>query len=141
MDPRVKVTAALQRIFTLTAQMEDEAASAARARKEARGLVDKLKAGPQSTASEVRIRKLEGIAPEPDPSPTSAEGRRAAPTAEEAPPTLTDIGGRLIGSVMSMQAADMAPTGAELAECARQQTAYNALMAKWAAVQAEVVQQ
>ena len=140
-DPRVKVTPALQRIFTLTAQMENEAASAARAQKEARGLVDKLKAGPQSAASEARIRKLEGIAPEPAPSPTPTEGRRAAPTAEEAPPTLTDIGGRLIGSVMSMQAADMPPTDAELAECAKQQAAYNALMAKWAAVQAEVAQQ
>jgi hypothetical protein len=42
---------------------------------------------------------------------------------------------------MSMQAADMAPTDAELAECAKQQGAYHALMAKWVAVQAEVGQQ
>jgi hypothetical protein len=141
MDPRVKITPALQRVFALTTQMENESASATSARKEARALVDKLKAGPQSAESEARIRKLEEIAPEPSPSQTSAEARRTATAAEETPPTLTDIGGRLVGSVMPMQAADMPPTAAELAVCAKQQAAYTALVVKWAALKAEATKE
>ena len=99
--------------------------------------MDKLKAGPQSAESEARIRKLEEIAPERTPAPTSDEVRRTATAAEEIPPTLTDIGGRLVGSVMPMQAADMPPTAAELVACAKQQAAYTTLLAKWAALKAE----
>jgi hypothetical protein len=141
MDPRVKVTPALQRVFTLTGQMENEAASAASLRKEARALVDKLKAGPQSATSEERVPKLEEIAPEPASAQSPAEGRRTASAAEETSPTLTDIGGRLVGSVMPMQAADMPATAAELTACAKQQAAYTALMAKWAALKVEATKE
>src|SRR6185437_16496930 len=48
MDPRVKVTPEVAQIFTLTTRMENDAASAAAAYKDARALAEKVKAKPQS---------------------------------------------------------------------------------------------
>jgi len=134
MDPRVKVTPEVQRIFTLTAQMEQAAAAASVARKEARDLVAKLKARPQSAANDALIRELEDIAPEPTPAPPAREGFPPPAAAAPPAPTLTNIGGQLVGAVMPMQSAEMPPTAAELAACAKQQAAYATLMTKWAAL-------
>ena len=103
--------------------MENAAQNALSAQAEARAFIDKLKARPQSADTDALIKKLEEIAP-------------LEATATAATPTLTSIGGQLIGSVMSMQAAEMAPTAAELAACAKQESAYAALMAKWSALKA-----
>jgi hypothetical protein len=122
MDPRVKITPDVQQIFTLTTQMESNAKSAANAYKEARVLLDKLKA--QSPAKDALIKQLEEIAP--------AE----MPTDPAAPPTLGGIGAQMVAAVMGMQAAEMPPTALELQACSRQQVAYAALMTKWTALRA-----
>ena len=139
MDPRVKITPGVQRIFTLTEQIENEAAIAASARKEAHDWMAKLKARPRLAGNDPLLRRLEEIAPEKVSSSAQAEARGSAPEREAPSPTLTDIAGRLIGSVMPMQIAEMPPTAAELAACAKQQAAYAALMAKWAALKAELI--
>jgi hypothetical protein len=123
MDPRVKVTAAVQEIFTLTTRIENVAQNALTAQLEARTLLDKLKTRPAAADTDALIKKLEEIAPAESPATAVA-------------PTLTSIGGQLIGSVMSMQAAEMPPTAAELAACAKQEAAYGVLMAKWSALKA-----
>jgi hypothetical protein len=123
MDPRVKVTAAVQEIFTLTTRIENAAQNALTAQLEARTLLDKLKTRPAAADTDALIKKLEEIAPAESPATAVA-------------PTLTSIGGQLIGSVMSMQAAEMPPTAAELAACAKQEAAYGVLMAKWSALKA-----
>ena len=63
MDPRVKITPEVQQIFTLTTKMEDNARNAAAAYKDARDLIEKLKARPQSAANDELIKKVEALAP------------------------------------------------------------------------------
>jgi hypothetical protein len=121
MDPRVKVTPDVQQIFAVTARIENDVQNAANAWKEALGLIEKVKARPQSASNDALLKKLEEIAPE------KTEG-----TAET--PTLSSIGSQLIGAVMPMQAAEMAPTAVELEACKKQEAAYAALMTKWAAL-------
>src|SRR4029078_2810219 len=67
MDPRVKITPEVQQIFTLTAQMENNARAAASAYKDARELVGKLKAGPQSAANDGLVKQAEELAPAETP--------------------------------------------------------------------------
>ncbi len=141
MDPRVKITPEVQRIFTLTAQMEQAAAAASIARKEARDLIAKLKGRPQSAANDALIRELEDIAPEPTPASPTREGFPPPAAAAPPPPTLTNIGGQLVGAVMPMQSAEMPPTAAELAACAKQQAAYATLMTKWTALKTTATKQ
>jgi hypothetical protein len=127
MDPRVKVTPEVQQIFTLTARIENEAQTALNAQKEARARIDKLKTQPQSPSNDAMLKKLEAIAAAELPA-------TPANPATPPPPTLTSIGGQLVGSVMSMQAAEMPPTAVELDACAKQESAYAALMARWSAL-------
>jgi Lon protease-like protein len=124
MDPRVKITPEVQQIFTLTTQIENDAQRAASAQKEARALIEKLKAQPQSAGNDALLKKLEEIAPE---KPEKAEASSEAPT-------LTTISGQLITAVMTMQNSEMAPTATELEACKKQEAAYAALMAKWSAL-------
>jgi len=135
MDPRVKITPEVQQIFTLTTKMEDSARAAAVAYKEARELVDKLKARPQSAANDALIKKVEDIAPaEAARSGGGGRGGRgAAPEAAPAP-NLSNIGAQMVGAVQGMQAAEMPPTALELQASARAEAAYTALMAKWTAL-------
>jgi len=132
MDPRVKLTPEVQQIFTLTARFENSAQNALSAWKEARALIERLKTRPQSASNAALIGKLEQIAPTETPAPTGGPRADAPPAAT----TLSNIAGQLIGSVMSMQGAEMPPTAAELAACAKQESAYAALMAKWSALKA-----
>ena len=44
----------------------------------------------------------------------------------------------MVGAVQAMQGAEMPPTDAQLKACADQETAYTALMAKWATLKAKV---
>jgi photosystem II stability/assembly factor-like uncharacterized protein len=113
MDPRVKITPEVQQIFTLTTRIESAAQTALAAGKEAQASLDKAKAGPQSAANDAAIKKLEEIVP-----------------------ILNAMGGQMVASIMTMQAAEMAPTAAELAGAARQESAYTALMARWTALRA-----
>jgi hypothetical protein len=143
MDPRVKITPEVQQIFTLTTKMEDNARVAQAAYKEARELLNKLKARPQSAATDALIKKVEDLAP----AETEIEGRvgrggrgggggggfGAAPE-PPAPANLSNIASQMVGSVQGMQAAEMAPTALELQAVGKQEAAYAALMAKWSAL-------
>jgi hypothetical protein len=142
MDPRVKITPDVQQIFTLTTKMEDNARTAGAAYKDARELVAKLKARPQSAANDALIKKVEDIAPvEAAPSGGGGRGGRGGGAAEPpAPPNLSNIAAQMVGAVQGMQAAEMPPTAAELQACSKGEAAYMALMAKWTALKATVKQ-
>jgi photosystem II stability/assembly factor-like uncharacterized protein len=142
MDPRVKVTLEVQQIFTLTTKMEDNARDAAGIYKEARELVAKLKAQPQSSANDALLKEIEDIAPaEAAPSGGGGRGGRggggAAAAEPAAPPNLSNIGAQMVAAVQGMQAAEMPPTAAELQACEKEQASYSDLMAKWAALNAK----
>ena len=142
LDPRVKVTPAVQQIFTLTTRMESNAGTAAAAYKEARELIGKVKARTQSAANDALVKQLEEIAPVEAPAEAGGGGRGGgfgfgAPQ-PAAPPTLANIGAQMVSSVMPMQSAELPPTAVELQACAHQEGAYTALMAKWTALKAKV---
>jgi hypothetical protein len=133
LDPRVKVTPEVQQIFTLTTQLETDVRIAAAARQEARALIDKLKAGTPSAARDAMLKKLEELAPAETPAAGGGgRGGRAGDT-PVTPPSLTTIGTQLVAAAMAMQGSEMPPTAAELEACRKQQAAYTALMARWAA--------
>jgi hypothetical protein len=137
MDPRVKITPDVQQIFTLTTQMQTNARNAAAAYNDARAMADKVKARPQSAANDALVKELDEIAPVETAGGRGGGGRGGAP--ESAPaPNLANIGGQMVGAVMSMQASEMAPTAVQIQACNQQQAAYTALMAKWAALKAKV---
>jgi hypothetical protein len=158
MDPRVKITPEVQRIFTLTTQMENNARNAASAYKDARALADKLKAKPQSAANDALIKQVEEIAPAEAPAGggggrggrggrggagaaagAGAGGGFGAAAAEPpAAANLSTIGAQLVAAVQGMQGSEMPPTTAQLQACTDQETAYTNLMAKWAALKAKV---
>ena len=143
MDPRVKITPEVQQIFTLTTQMENQAMTAAAAYNEARALVEKLKARPQSAANDALIKQVEAIAPLPGAPSEDAGGRGGrgggfgAPMQPLPTPTLANIAGQMITAVMAMQGSEMPPTAAQLQACSQQEAAYAGLMAKWAALKAK----
>lgn len=131
LDPRVKITPAVQQLFALTTQIENDASAAAAAHTEALAIIEKLKSSSQP-AGATRLKKLEGLTPEEKVSVPIGEG--FGPSTEAMPPgeaNLTNIAGRLVASAMSMQASEMAPTATQLDACKRQIAAYNALMAQW----------
>jgi hypothetical protein len=138
LDPRVKVTPEVQQIFTLTTKMEDNARNAGEAYHQARELLVKLKARPQSAANDALIKKVEELAPAAAaPSGGGGRGGRgggAAAAEPPAPANLATIGGLMVGAVQGMQAAEMPPTATELKACAKEEAAYTALMAKWNAL-------
>jgi hypothetical protein len=145
MDPRVKITPEVQQIFTLTTQMEDDARLAEAAYKDARGLLDKVKARPQSAGRDALVKELEAMAPEPvAPAGGGRGGRgggggggRGAAAEPAPPPNLSNIAGQMLGAVQGMQGSEMAPTAAQLLACNQQQAAYSGVMAKWAALKAK----
>lgn len=135
MDPRVKITPEVQKIFTLTTQAEDNARAAKAAYAEARELVAKV------TNADVK-KQLEEIAPAAEPEPAAGAGGGGfpgfgPPPEPTAPATLANIGSRLVTSVMGMQSSEFAPPTVQLEGAARQQAAYTALMAKWTALKAK----
>ncbi|HXB71975.1 MAG TPA: hypothetical protein VNY05_27310 [Candidatus Acidoferrales bacterium] len=154
MDPRVKITPDVQRIFTLTTQMEDNATRAASAYNAARALLDRLKADqlkarPQSAANDGLIKQVEEIAPAEAIGSGGRGGGRggrggggggfgAAAAEPPAPANLANIGSQMVAAVMGMQGSELPPTAAQLQACSQQEAAYTALMGKWAALKAKV---
>jgi hypothetical protein len=139
LDPRVRIAPEVQRIFTLTTEIENQARAAAGAYAEARALADKLSSRPQSPATEALIKQVDEIAP---PAPvrgneSGGRGGRGGAPEPAPPPNLANIGAQLVAAAMGMQASEMPPTAAELQACSRQQAAYAALMTKWAALKAK----
>ncbi len=63
LDPRIKITPEVQQIFTFSTQMEDGARNAAAAYKDARALLEKVKARPQSPANDALLKQIDAIAP------------------------------------------------------------------------------
>src|SRR5262249_43320719 len=132
--PRVKITPAVQQIFTLSTQMEERARSAAAAYQEARTMAGKLK------ADDPRLKQLNEIAPANAVPPADAGGGRGgrggfgAPAESLPPANLGNIGGRLVGSVMPMQGSELPPTASQLHACTEQEAAYTSLMGKWASL-------
>ncbi|MBZ5604270.1 MAG: glycoside hydrolase [Acidobacteriia bacterium] len=140
MDPRVKITPEVQQIFTLTTTAENNARASAAAYKDARALLEKLKAKPQSAANDALIKEVEAIAPEePRGGGRGGRGGGAEFGAPEPPPapSLATIGGLVVGSVMAMQGSELPPTAIQLHAVAQQQAAYTSAMAKWSALKAK----
>jgi hypothetical protein len=142
MDPRVKITPEVQQIFTWSTKVEDDARTASAAYAEARELLVKLKARPQSAGNDALIKKVEDLAPaEAAPSGGGGRGGRGgggAPAEPPSPPNLSNIGAMMVGAVQGMQSAEMPPTAVELQACSKEEAAYTALMAKWTALKATV---
>jgi len=78
LDPRVKVTPAIQQIFTLTTQAEDNAVAAESAAKEIREAADKLRAKPQSAPNDALIKELDALAPPASADAGAGGGGRGA---------------------------------------------------------------
>jgi photosystem II stability/assembly factor-like uncharacterized protein len=142
MDPRVKITPEVQQIFILTTKMEDNARVAASAHTDARALLEKLKARPQSAANDALIKQVEEIAPEERSGGGGGGGGRGGRGGgggeAAAPANLATIGAQLVASVQGMQGSEMPPTAAELAACTKEEAAYTALMAKWSALKVKI---
>ncbi len=144
MDPRVKITPEVQQIFTLTTQAENNARAAEAAYKDARALLEKTKAKPRSPANDALIKEIEEIAPGESARGGRGGGGRGGAPAEfggapeaAAPPTLANLALLVVNSVMSLQAAEMAPTAIQLEAVHRGQAAYASVMAKWASIKAK----
>ena len=141
MDPRVKLTPEVEQIFTVSAQLEDNARIAQAAYKDARALVEKIQARPKSAANDALLKQLEELAPPEPVAPAGGRGRGGrggfgfgAEPAVAA--NLSNIANQLIAAVMPMQAAEMAPTAMELTACNKAREEYGTVMAKWGALRA-----
>jgi photosystem II stability/assembly factor-like uncharacterized protein len=160
-DPRVRVTPAIQQVFTLTTQMEDGARAAEKASGEVRGAAEKLRVRPQSAANDALIKALDALAP---PASTAtggaggpgggggvggrggrgaraggagAPGATAPPEAASAA-TFASIGPAMVAAAMAMQGSEMPPTKAQLDACQQRQAEFTALMAKWTALKVKL---
>jgi len=143
MDPRVKITPAVEQIFTLSTEVENNARRAAEAYEAARALLEKVQARPHSAANDAYVKELEAIAPVRAANQGGGRGGRGGGgfgfgAAPATPPDLSDIGTRMVASVMGMQASEMPPTAAELKACSQEQAAYTALMAKWTVLKTRI---
>ena len=148
MDPRVKITPAVEEIFTLTTRMEDNARAAEAAYKDARALADKIKARPQSAANDALLKQVEEMAPVVEPAPAGGGrggrggrgggGGFGGAAAAAGPPNLSNVAAAMVAAVEGMQGSEMPPTAAELLACSKEQADYSALMARWAALKAKV---
>jgi hypothetical protein len=119
LDPRIKTPAAgLAQLATLSRQMYDAAASAHAAYGVARALVDSL--------SGDRRAQVESLAPSPRPR-SRGFGRPAGRTL----PTLESASNTALAAAMAMQDADVTPTAAQVAACARARAQVTAVMARW----------
>jgi len=139
LDPRIKITPDVARIFTLTTQLEDGARSAAAAYKEAREMLAKA----QAAHNEVLAKQLEALAPAVAVPAGGGGGRGGGGGGfggSPEPPTptnLSNLATRMVAAALAMQASEMPPTDAQLKACAEQQAVYTTLTAKWAALKAK----
>ncbi len=124
LDPRVKTPAAgLQQLAALSREMYDAAARSHAAYGEARALVDSL--------SGTRRAQVESLAPAPQPR-SRGFARPGGPT----PPTLESASNAALAAAMAMQDADVAPTAAQVAACARARAQVNQVLARWTRLKA-----
>ena len=136
LDPRVKTpAAALASLASLTREMYDGAKTARAAYEEARALAAKLEAAGGADASALKAQ-VDALAP------AAAQGGRGfgagggggggrGGRGEPAAPTLDGVSAALLSAAMAMQAADVAPTGREVAACASARSQLTAVLARW----------
>jgi len=122
LDPRVRTSAVgLQQLAALSREMYDAAAATHAAYREARALVDSLPATLRA--------QVESLAPAARSRPRFGGFARAgAPTP---PPTLESASSAALAAAMAMQDADLAPTAAQVAACARARAQVSAVLARW----------
>jgi hypothetical protein len=121
LDPRVKTAATgLQQLAALTREMYDAAARARLASRDARALLD-------SVSGTLRVQ-VESLAPAARARPRGpARPAGGAPP----PPTLESASNAALAAAMAMQDADVTPTAAQVAACARARTQVNQVLARW----------
>jgi photosystem II stability/assembly factor-like uncharacterized protein len=120
LDPRMKTPAAgLAQLAALSRGMYDAAAAAHAAYGVARARVDSL-------SPDLRAQ-VESLAPSPRPRPRGF----ARPGGPTPPPTLESASNGALAAAMAMQDADVTPTAAQVAACARARAQVNAVMARW----------
>jgi hypothetical protein len=149
-DPRVKTPAlAMQQVYSLTMAMYFGAVDAQQAamalgamRAQATALAAKAQ-GPAAAALaafEKKAAALEGQRPAAGGGQRGGGGgggQRGGGAAPAAPPdTLWAVASLMSGQMNSMQAADVAPTGATLASVTSAQTAAAGVMVRWNALKA-----
>ena len=125
LDPRVKTPAAgLQQLAALSREMYDAAARSRAAYRDARALVDSL--------SGTRRAQVESLAPAPQARGGGPRvfGRPAG--GRPSPPTLESASNAALAAAMAMQDADLTPTAAQVAACARARAQVNQVLARWA---------
>ena len=126
LDPRVKTPAAgLQQLAALTREMYDAAARSRVAYRNARALVDSL-------SGAIRAQ-VESIAPAAPPQPRGLGRPRGAAPA----PTLDSASDAALAAAMAMQEADVTPTAAQVAACARARAQVDDVLARWARLKAQ----
>jgi len=141
MDPRVKLAPlALSQLATLSREMYTGARAAHEAQLKARALADQLARFDGPAAATLRAR-LDSLAP---PATTGGRGGRGGGggggggggrgAAAPASPTLAGVSNALLAAAMSMQAADVAPTAAQVAACTRARVQLAEVMARWASI-------
>ena len=134
MDPRVKITPEVRRIFTVTTQAEKSARTATEAHKEALALMTEVEARSPSEARDALLKELKAIAPPQAPTRPNQRFGRGAGNVPAEPATLTNMSEHLVASVMGMQGSEMPPTATQLKAFEEQEATYTALMAKWSAL-------
>jgi hypothetical protein len=105
----------------------------------------KIKARPKSTANDALLKQLEDLAPEVAATGGGrgrggrggGAGSFTVPGEAAPAPNLSNLASQLIAAVQPMQAAEMAPTAAQLAACNQAQATYSAVIAKWTALRAK----
>ena len=132
LDPRVKTTPiALATVTRLSREMYDGAKAARTAYDQARTLATQLEADSGSDSTEFKTQLL-ALAP----APAAGGGRggfgggggRGGPAAA---PTLESVSATMIAAAMALQAADVAPTGREVAAIADARRQAAEVMARW----------
>src|SRR5437867_4646795 len=117
LDPRVKTpVAGLRQLAALSREMYDLAAAAHAAYQQARARVDAL-------TGTLRAQ-VESLAPAASPLSARRGGQGVRPTLESA-------SNAALAAALAMQDADVAPTAAQVAACARARTQVNAVLARW----------
>ena len=120
LDPRVKArVAGLRQLAALTQEMYDSANAAHAAYREARRLADSVPAV---------AARIDSIAPPPSARPGP---RGPDPAARTRPPTLESASQAALAAAMAMQDADVTPTAAQVATCARARAQVHAVMTRW----------
>ena len=144
LDPRVRTSAlGLTQLATLSREMYDGARAARAAYADARALSDQLARLSGADVAALKA-KLDSLAP---PSVAGGRGGRGGGFAgggrgggrggaAAAAPTLDGVSNAMLGAVMAMQAADVAPTASQVAACVRARTDYARVMPRWTALKA-----